>query len=120
MNEDNIRDRLELDNGKVYWKKCDLYRWAPGRIRAGKAMNAGYRYIKFDGELIPEREIIELLTPECAHVTDPTVWRYIKDWGGDPDLPNGTYDCSHFECSICEEITDDMPEGWEEIFNPHY
>jgi len=114
MNEDNIRDRLELDNGKVYWKKCDLYRWAPGRIRAGKAMNAGYRYIKFDGELIPEREIIELLTPECDHD-----WRYIADWEGDPSVPNGTRDCSRWECFFCDEITNEEPDGWEPPYSAY-
>lgn len=106
MNEDNIRDRLELDNGKVYWKKCELYRWVPCRVRAGKAMNAGHRYINFDGELIPERVIIELLTPECEHD-----WIFIKDWMGDDTIPNGTMDCSRWECLKCGEESIDMPEG---------
>lgn len=29
-------------------------------------------------------------------------WRYIKDWYGDPSIPNGTCDCSRWECRRCD------------------
>jgi hypothetical protein len=30
-------------------------------------------------------------------------WRYISDWGGDPDVIGGTFDCSRWECRKCGE-----------------
>ena len=37
----------------------------------------------------------------CQHYF---VW--LKDWGGDSSVPNGTFDCSHYECRFCgEEVT---------------
>lgn len=48
-------------------------------------------------------------------------WTYISDWGGNPDIPNGTFDCSHYECTKCGEQQDDMPEGFEHDFpEPDY
>ena len=29
------------------------------------------------------------------------VW--LSDWGGDPSIPNGTFDCSRYECRHCDE-----------------
>ena len=29
------------------------------------------------------------------------VW--LKDWGGDNSIPNGTFDCSRYECRHCGE-----------------
>jgi hypothetical protein len=59
---DKIRDRLELVNGKVYWKKCALYAWCPCKIRAGKENHWGDRIIKIDGEAYEEFKIIHYLT----------------------------------------------------------
>ncbi len=28
-------------------------------------------------------------------------WRWVKDWIGDKNVPNGTYDCSRWECTRC-------------------
>ena len=29
------------------------------------------------------------------------VW--LNDWGGDSSIPNGTFDCSRYECRFCDE-----------------
>ena len=65
---EKIRDRLELVDGKVYWKRCELYRWLPCKIRAGKANHAGERYVVIDGYHYEESKIIGVLTttPEEA------------------------------------------------------
>jgi hypothetical protein len=35
-------------------------------------------------------------------------WIWIKDWYGDPSIPNGTVDCSRWECRVCGEVGEDM------------
>jgi hypothetical protein len=30
-------------------------------------------------------------------------WEFVKDWYGDPTIPNGTCDCSFFRCKRCGE-----------------
>ncbi len=34
--------------------------------------------------------------PQCEHD-----WKWIDDWGGDPDVISGTFDCGHWECQLC-------------------
>lgn len=41
------------------------------------------------------------------------VWVWIKDWEGDPSIPNGTRDCSHWECAVCGEEYDPDLDGPE-------
>lgn len=36
-------------------------------------------------------------------------WRYIKDYEGDPSIPNGIHDISHWECLRCGLCCDDPP-----------
>jgi hypothetical protein len=49
------------------------------------------------------------VAPLCEHV-----WHFVKDWEGDPDVPNGTNDLSHWECKLCDQESIDVPEGVEE------
>jgi len=50
------------------------------------------------------------LCPECE-----AEMRWIDDWGGDPDIPNGTFDCSHWECPECGlEMNGQKPEIYYE------
>jgi hypothetical protein len=40
-------------------------------------------------------------------------WKWVRDWMGDDTVPNGTMDCSHWECRKCSEEPDDddlLPE----------
>jgi hypothetical protein len=30
-------------------------------------------------------------------------WRYVSDWGGDPEVISGTFDCSFKRCEQCGE-----------------
>jgi hypothetical protein len=46
--------------------------------------------------------------PPCNHV-----WKFVKDWYGDPSIPHGTCDCSHWECKLCGEETDEEPANWD-------
>ena len=52
------------------------------------------------------------ITEECEHD-----WQYIKDWYGNPDVPNGIQDCSHFYCALCDTEQVDTPEGYEPPFD---
>lgn len=35
---------------------------------------------------------------DCTHV-----WRYVRDWIGDPDVINGTQQCDFLRCELCDE-----------------
>ena len=48
----------------------------------------------------------------CDHV-----WTLVKDWAGDPSIPNGTYDCSYYMCLECELEQPEMPDGYEPIID---
>lgn len=48
------------------------------------------------GKLLPK--------PYCDHN-----WKFIKSWGGDESIPNGTFDCSYYVCANCHEETDSEP-----------
>jgi len=39
-------------------------------------------------------------------------WKWVSDWYGDPDVVNGTADCSHWECRRCGSMDcEDEPPG---------
>lgn len=39
-------------------------------------------------------------------------WEYVRDWYGDPNVINGTADCSYKHCKVCyaEESWDGVPD----------
>ena len=41
-------------------------------------------------------------------------WQYVPDWGGNPDVPNGTFDASYFVCELCDEHQTEMPDDYIE------
>lgn len=43
-------------------------------------------------------------------------WTFVKDWWGDTNVPNGTQDCSFWECVHCGEVWDDPYESPVETF----
>ena len=55
-------------------------------------------------------EQMEVAT-ECNHK-----WKWISDWYGDPSIPNGTVDCSRWQCELCDEqdLTRGPPRRGEE------
>jgi len=40
-------------------------------------------------------------------------WKYVHDWEGDPSVPNGTRDISYYECTLCGETQDEVPDGFD-------
>jgi len=39
-------------------------------------------------------------------------WKWVNDWYGDPEVVNGTADCSHWKCTRCDsEDCEDAPPG---------
>ena len=44
---------------------------------------------------------------DCDHV-----WEYVPDWMGDSSIPNGTIDCSHYECLECGLEQVEEPEDY--------
>lgn len=44
------------------------------------------------------------MTTHCTHN-----WKFIKSWGGDESIPNGTFDCSYYQCTKCDEEQDSEP-----------
>jgi len=47
--------------------------------------------------------------PECPHD-----WIFVRDWYGDPNVINGTADCSFYRCRKCGEETSEEPEDFIE------
>ena len=58
---------------------------------------------------MPEQE--DLFENPCDHN-----WQIINDWGGDPDVINGTYDCSFKRCRVCGEETELEPHDLDDPF----
>jgi hypothetical protein len=52
---------------------------------------------------------------ECDHE-----WEFRSDWGGNPDIPNGTFDCSNWHCPKCDTETESQPDDWEPPFDEPY
>ena len=46
----------------------------------------------------------DMIQCSCAHA-----WQFIPDWEGNPGIPNGTRDCSFWQCWLCGEETYDKP-----------
>lgn len=32
-------------------------------------------------------------------------WVWVRDWYGDPTIPYGTQDCSHWQCRLCDAMS---------------
>lgn len=47
--------------------------------------------------------------PECDHD-----WKWISDWYGDPDVINGTADCSRWECQKCDATKEAGPHDHDD------
>ena len=45
-------------------------------------------------------------------------WRWVKDWMGDPTIPNGTCDLSGYECHRCGATECDIDPPPEEAPGP--
>lgn len=43
-------------------------------------------------------------------------WKWVSDWYGDPEVVNGTADCSHWKCTRCdsEDCEDEPPGSYED------
>lgn len=50
----------------------------------------------------------------------PHDWEFVNDWYGNPDVPNGTMDCSYYYCPLCDTEQTDTPEGYEQPFQEPY
>jgi hypothetical protein len=51
--------------------------------------------------------------PDQAETCDHK-WEFIRDWYGDPNVINGTADCSFWRCSRCDEETSSRPDDWDD------
>ena len=57
-----------------------------------------------------EQVTIETLRiPDCAHH-----WIFVRDWYGDPNVINGTADCSFFRCTRCGDQQTEQPDDYPE------
>ncbi len=41
-------------------------------------------------------------------------WQFVRDWIGDPSIPNGVLDWSVWHCGLCDRTTDERPDDWED------
>ena len=55
----------------------------------------------------------EPATDACAHQ-----WNFVRDWYGDPNVINGTADCSFWRCRKCGEETNEQPDDWNDGPDP--
>lgn len=58
---------------------------------------------------------------DCADGTpdEDHDWQWISDWYGDPDVINGTADCSRWECKVCGKVDENREppsydDEWED------
>ena len=49
---------------------------------------------EYDDKVFPELFKKERPKSDCR-------WEFIRDWEGDPTIPNGTRDLSRWECATC-------------------
>lgn len=40
----------------------------------------------------------------------PHDWRWVNGWYGDPNVINGTQDCSGWVCRLCDSTDNDEPK----------
>lgn len=45
-------------------------------------------------------------------------WKLVSDWGGDPGVINGTFDCSYLECRVCGEENHSHPSPCSYAYEP--
>jgi len=41
-------------------------------------------------------------------------WKWVSDWGGDPSVVNGTFDCSGWICKTCGATKDGDPPTYDD------
>jgi hypothetical protein len=41
-------------------------------------------------------------------------WEFVPDWYGDPNVINGTADCSFWRCNKCGDETSEQPDDYED------
>lgn len=66
------------------------------------------------GELERVQRSLKDANERIAHILKcDHEWKWISDWYGDPDVINGTADCSRWECELCGETNEEMeaPSG---------
>jgi hypothetical protein len=47
-------------------------------------------------------------------------WKLVSDWGGDPNVIGGTFDCSYLECRVCGEENHNHPNPGSYAHEPDY
>ena len=52
---------------------------------------------------------------ECEHE-----WEFRLDWGGNPDVPNGTFDASTYYCPLCDTEQTEEPADYDPPFDIPY
>ena len=89
-------------------------------------MNKFLRQHRRKPKPLTEKRLARLPVPESVFDVEPEEteceregcqWEYRPDWGGDPDIPNGTFDASTYYCPVCDTEVDERPDGYEEPFN---
>lgn len=48
---------------------------------------------------------------DCDHA-----WHFVRDWYGDPNVINGTADCSFYECKRCGLVQQEKPSDMIEEY----
>lgn len=76
--------------------------------RSGAGHSKAETLRHYQGVLEEVRAATEAPEPECDHE-----WEWISDWYGDPNVINGTADCSGWECKKCgsTDCEDGPPES---------
>src|ERR1017187_2378298 len=60
----------------------------------------------------------ELASDEPAPDACDHRWNFIRDWYGDPNVINGTADCSFWRCRKCGEEQTERPDDWDDGPDP--
>lgn len=60
----------------------------------------------------------ELASDEPAPDACDHRWDFSHDWYGDPNVINGTADCSFWRCRKCGEEQTEQPDDWDDGPDP--
>lgn len=86
-------DRCVVSGAKSCPSCPDGYVWDEyGQTDEECPVCQGHAIVTADGKPLPEHE-----------------WGWRSDWMGDPSIPNGTMDCSGYECRLCGETKSGSP-----------
>ena len=66
----------------------------------------------FDADGLVERfQVRDIRCTDPEGSAEDHEFRFVRDWYGDPTIPNGTVDCSRWACRFCDAEGEELRDG---------